>query len=168
MTTIDSETLRKISQACMLLADAQMDLEEYGASIPATSGWADPQMFEKQEQRDQQRAAMEGILHALGTIPQALVKITAIWERLGKPEAAAKPLLTWAPTPYSGYRGTAGGVEVFTIHWHIRQEDPRHVMRGELPGLGVRDEKDDDPEKLKALAEKQFAAWLARVSGGAA
>lgn len=166
MTTIDSETLRKISQACMLLADAQADLEAYGASIPPDGGWADPKLFEKQERRERQRAAMEGILHALGTIPQALVKITAIWEALGSPEAEPATLITWGEARFGGFRGTAGGVELFTIYWHTRETDPKYALRPVLPGMTGED-KDDDVEVLKATAERRLAAWLAKVTQGA-
>ena len=80
-----------------------------------------------------------------------------------------KPLITWERSRYAGYRGTAGGIELFSINWHTRREEPKYFLNSVLPGVGVPwpDWKDDDEEKLMAVAEKVLAAWLARVSGNA-
>jgi hypothetical protein len=39
-------------------------------------------------------------------------------------------------------------------------------MRTDLPGQGGED-KSDDLEELKAIAERRLAAWLTRVTGSA-
>jgi hypothetical protein len=103
---------------------------------------------------------------ALSGVRTATEKVTAIWESLGKPEAAGSPLVTWEPSKYAGHRGFAGGIELFTVAWHTRREEPTYSMRTDLPGQGGED-KSDDLEELKAIAERRLAAWLTRVTGSA-
>lgn len=165
---ITRETLQRIEQARDLLTDVCEALDEYGASIPGDRGWADPELSEKQEQRAEQQSAVHAVEQVLWVIPLVLVEVTAIWEqRLGKPEAPPKPLITWADGQFASIRGTVGGVEVFTINWHTSREDPRYFLRSDLPGIETAQARDDDAEKLKAIAGERYAAWLARMSGGA-
>ncbi|MCW2929884.1 MAG: hypothetical protein JWM19_846 [Actinomycetia bacterium] len=88
---ISDETLRKIEQARDLLTEVREELKEYGASMPQSGGWADPRLFEIREQVSEQQSAVGAVNHALSAVPLALVEVKAIWERLGKPEAAIPP-----------------------------------------------------------------------------
>jgi hypothetical protein len=162
---IDNETLRKIEQARDLLTEVREALKDYGARIPASSGWADPKLSEKLEQVGEQQSAVHSVNQVLKEVPLALADVKTIWERLGKPEAPARTHITWKDGPFASIRGIVGGVEVLTISWHTRREDPDYFLRSDLPGIETTQARDDDPERLKAIAEERYAAWLARMSG---
>jgi len=163
--TINDETLRKIGQARDLLTEVREALKDYGASIPAAAGWADPELSEKREQVGEQQSAVHAVNQVLRVVPLALAEVKAIWERLGKPEAPARPRITWKNGSFASICGTVGGIEVFTINWHTHREDPDYFLRSDLPGIETAQARDDDPERLKAIAEERYAAWLARMSG---
>jgi hypothetical protein len=169
MTTIDSEAMRKLEEALSLLTDVREALKGYEADLPQYGGWADPRGFEKTEKRAKAADAVDAINATLSNFRTAARQVTAIWEALGKPEAGASTLITWTHGRFSSFRGTAGGVELFSINWHTRNEDPNYFLNSVLPGVSMsRPEwKDDDEQHLMAVAEKLLTAWLAKVSGGA-
>lgn len=81
-------------------------------------------------------------------------------------QSAARPLLTWEDGPHASFRGTAGGIELFSIHMSSRRTGPRWLLRCELPGLTyIPPERgaSDDKNKLKDRAESMLAGWLGRV-----
>ena len=162
---ITDDTVQRAERARALLGEVREALKAYAqAGIPRSGGRADPRLFEIREQVEQQQAAVRAVNKALEALPEALVLLGAIWERLGRPEAPAPTLVTWEAGRFAGHTGTAGGVKVLTISWHTRNEDPDYLLRGELPGLYV-EVKGDDLDDLKARGEQEFASWLARVQG---
>lgn len=77
--------------------------------------------------------------------------------------------LTWKEGQYTSHRGSAGqgrGVELFTVTWKSRREDPDWLMRCYLPGLTSKEWKDNDLKVLQVRAEAVLSAWLESVNGG--
>jgi hypothetical protein len=82
-------------------------------------------------------------------------------------QSTARPLLTWEDGPHASYRGSAGGIELFSINRNAQRAGPRWFLRCELPGMtyipGDRDGDDDDEDTLKDQAEDMLARWLAQA-----
>lgn len=163
---ITEETIRKAARARELLAEVREALEGHGASIPADRGWADPRLFEKQEARLMNSSALHAADQALDAVGKLSAKVTPIWERLGKPEAPERQLLTWEAGDFSSHRGSVMGTDLFTISWHTRREDPDYAMRSLLPGM-YETWSDDSLERLKEIAEAVLSTWITRVTGSA-
>lgn len=166
MTTIDSSDMRKLEEALRLITDVRENLRDYGAALPEDGGWTDPRMREKAAQRKEQDLAVIAVNKVLAVIREATPVVMAVWERLGEPQAPARTLVTWEDSRYTGWRGSAGGTEMFIISWRTARDDPAWSMTSMFPGI-YGHWKSDDPERLKAIAEEKLAAWLARVNGDA-
>jgi len=74
-------------------------------------------------------------------------------------------LITWKAGEYSTYRGYAGGIELFSIHWKTnRSATADWNMRTALPGLAGSTWADDARVALERIAEDVLSEWLARVT----
>ena len=75
-------------------------------------------------------------------------------------------LITWKAGEYSTFRGYAGGIELFSIHWRTtRTAAADWNMRTTLPGIAGATWTDDARVALERTAEDVLSEWLARVIG---
>ena len=75
----------------------------------------------------------------------------------------AVDLITWKPDRFNVHTGSAGDIELFSIYYRTRKDEPAHFMQSKLPGLEGQTWRSDSRDELKKVADEQLAAWLTRI-----
>lgn len=116
---------------------------------------------------DARHLEANGYVTRLRDASQATYQVTNAGRELATSwEPPSTGRLTWERSTWSGYRGKAGGIELFALHWKTRRESKNYTLKCELPGYMQLSDEHDDAEVLQRQAEKYLATWLAKVNGG--